>query len=232
MKIWFGIAAAVLMASSMPAQARFIATDTGDDGPINGYDSPGCASDIGRACNAMDLGFSVDFGNGRTNKIYIYDDGQVTLGGPAGGGGADFGPGSVAATLRSPALGGLVYQTVFFDRSGGGFNLHWDACSTPGSGRTDCDGQPVALSIVPDYVTRMVTFTLDTSGVSDGFFDSTFGYSLGSQTLALDALGGTSAFSFSVPMGVPEPGSWSLMILGFGAAGTALRRRRGHFEAA
>ena len=29
-----------------------------------------------------------------------------------------------------------------------------------------------------------------------------------------------------VPAGVPEPGAWALMILGFGAAGGALRRRR------
>lgn len=30
----------------------------------------------------------------------------------------------------------------------------------------------------------------------------------------------------STPMGVPEPTSWALMILGFGLAGGALRRRR------
>ena len=32
--------------------------------------------------------------------------------------------------------------------------------------------------------------------------------------------------------GVPEPASWALMILGFGAAGAALRRRRGGVVAA
>lgn len=229
MKAWFGIAAAALVASSMPAQARFIATDTGDgEGNYTGYDSPGCASDIGGTCNAFDLGFTVSFGSGRTSSIYIYDDGQGTLGSPAGNGGSVFGPGSVAATLQNPSLGGSFYQTVFFDRDGGAFNVLWNDCSTPGSGRTDCSYGPIALRIVPDYVTRLVTFTLDLSErPEDGFYGSAFGYSLGNKTLALGELSSGSAYSLSVPMGVPEPASWGLMIVGFGAAGTALRRRRG-----
>jgi hypothetical protein len=31
---------------------------------------------------------------------------------------------------------------------------------------------------------------------------------------------------FNVPLGIPEPGAWALMIMGFGGAGVALRRRR------
>lgn len=34
-------------------------------------------------------------------------------------------------------------------------------------------------------------------------------------------------FTYARDVSVPEPGTWALMILGFGAAGTALRRRRG-----
>nr|WP_240309351.1 MULTISPECIES: PEPxxWA-CTERM sorting domain-containing protein [Sphingomonas] len=35
-----------------------------------------------------------------------------------------------------------------------------------------------------------------------------------------------TAASFAVSGGVPEPATWALMLLGFGAIGTALRRRR------
>ncbi|MBS0335062.1 MAG: PEPxxWA-CTERM sorting domain-containing protein [Proteobacteria bacterium] len=34
------------------------------------------------------------------------------------------------------------------------------------------------------------------------------------------------AFAYATPGAVPEPAEWALMILGFGAAGAALRRRR------
>ena len=52
-------------------------------------------------------------------------------------------------------------------------------------------------------------------------FTACCGYSLAFQTF-MDA--GTAA--------VPEPGAWALMILGFGGAGTVLRRRRSGFAAA
>lgn len=37
---------------------------------------------------------------------------------------------------------------------------------------------------------------------------------------------GQAVFSYNSSAAVPEPGAWALMILGFGAAGSALRRRR------
>jgi hypothetical protein len=33
------------------------------------------------------------------------------------------------------------------------------------------------------------------------------------------------AATFNPPQGIPEPGAWALMILGFGATGAMLRRR-------
>jgi len=38
-------------------------------------------------------------------------------------------------------------------------------------------------------------------------------------------LTGTATYDYSYDASVPEPGSWALMIAGFGLAGTALRRR-------
>ena len=42
--------------------------------------------------------------------------------------------------------------------------------------------------------------------------------------------GGTANFS-PIVMGVPEPASWALMIIGFGSAGALLRKRRSLFAA-
>ena len=45
---------------------------------------------------------------------------------------------------------------------------------------------------------------------------------VGAYTLQLTGVGSPGR----LPGGVPEPSAWALMILGFGAAGSALRRRR------
>jgi hypothetical protein len=44
--------------------------------------------------------------------------------------------------------------------------------------------------------------------------------------------GGTANFSPTVTVGVPEPASWALMIIGFGSAGAMLRARRSRHAAA
>jgi hypothetical protein len=45
-------------------------------------------------------------------------------------------------------------------------------------------------------------------------------------TLTLDDATGWSNAVLYTPPGVPEPATWAMMLLGFGAAGTALRRSR------
>ena len=53
-----------------------------------------------------------------------------------------------------------------------------------------------------------------------------------SQTLGYSVAGGQANFgtqrlgTFNVAAAVPEPSTWALMLLGFGAIGTAMRRRR------
>ena len=93
-----------------------------------------------------------------------------------------------------------------------------------------------------------VTLTNDSTGefftgaVQNGFFDLAFfgpaGVAPGIFTLTLvgnatvdngtppsfPSIGGTASFTAAV---VPEPATWALFILGFGAIGSALRRRSG-----
>lgn len=51
-----------------------------------------------------------------------------------------------------------------------------------------------------------------------------FGLADGNQTLTTTMVLGTGA----APRGVPEPSTWAMMLLGFGAIGFSLRRSRGH----
>jgi PEP-CTERM motif-containing protein len=57
----------------------------------------------------------------------------------------------------------------------------------------------------------------------------TVGLFIGDQGDRTDNVGGASLRISAV--GVPEPSTWALMILGFGAAGAVLRRRRATFVA-
>ena len=61
----------------------------------------------------------------------------------------------------------------------------------------------------------------------DGF--STAGVTTNSSVVAQE--GGVMFWAIT-PAGVPEPSAWGLAVAGFGLAGAALRRRRGHFSRA
>lgn len=64
------------------------------------------------------------------------------------------------------------------------------------------------------------SFTLATAqNVNFFIFDTPYGDNRGGITLNL-------AFDAPGTPGVPEPGTWALMIAGFGGAGAMLRRRR------
>lgn len=71
-------------------------------------------------------------------------------------------------------------------------------------------------------------FTLSPTGFVENGFIQLFTRA-GEQTLIVNGISGTNAgFSGVVTFtpGVPEPGMWLLMILGFGAVGGAMRYRR------
>jgi hypothetical protein len=77
------------------------------------------------------------------------------------------------------------------------------------------DGFPVPL--FAPYSAHTISFIATDGGAVKARFRSFSGDGIGPL---LDNVG------LSVSGGVPEPASWALMIVGFGAAGAALRRRR------
>ncbi|WP_246450764.1 FxDxF family PEP-CTERM protein [Sphingomonas rhizophila] len=82
-------------------------------------------------------------------------------------------------------------------------------CNTPGVG--GCGSvETYALTNVPIYAFQLNT--IEINGISRG----------------LGSYGGQASFT---PGAVPEPGTWAMMLLGFGAIGFGLRRRRPAFQA-
>lgn len=102
--------------------------------------------------------------------------------------------------------------------------------------RTSFDQSPAELNFSININAIGTTFTAGT--IADGWQQFYATWNSGAATTADVALVNQNlAFSGNdfalddimldtVRPGVPEPGAWALMILGFGAAGTMLRRRR------
>ncbi|WP_419809882.1 PEPxxWA-CTERM sorting domain-containing protein [Sphingomonas sp.] len=82
-------------------------------------------------------------------------------------------------------------------------------------------GLPLTFANIGSIGAGNTTFTTFTGPVRLGASEA-LGYAVGRQgTYNNDSTG----LQFSVLAGVPEPTTWSLMILGFGAIGGAMRRR-------
>jgi hypothetical protein len=230
------------MLAAAPASARRVATDTGNFDPDTGiftppayFNSPGCTLDGAFACQAYNLGFSVRFNGGRSNKIYLYDNGLVTFGAPNS---SPFGPAAVYSNLRDdPGYYGTdFYRVAFFDKGPDYFNVRWETCASPGSNNTDCGWTgSIFLNISRNAALGLVTVSLDISdylqeGALDSFeyLEAQYGYAIDGQEQALAPLTKDSVLSFTLRdgAGVPEPASWALLLTGFGLTGTALRRQR------
>jgi hypothetical protein len=122
------------------------------------------------------------------------------------------------------------------------------ACLGPFAGRTDASpcANSAALHIGHNVLTDDVqlrvgqSVTLGATLVGQAFYYDSYSYSAGIGRAGVDALG--TAHSYVSPLspdvaivsgsgasylapGVPEPGSWAMLVAGFGVIGATLRRR-------
>lgn len=117
--------------------------------------------------------------------------------------------------------------------SGGRVDISWLAGGRPFSYGGCCNG---------DQTYRVTVYNYGTQAFSDvGQFSTVSGEAFGAKSGSVNLAGGNYALIFqgltnrdetsfidnvSASMAVPEPAAWALMIIGFGAAGAMLRRRR------
>ena len=120
------------------------------------------------------------------------------------------------------ALVSLGYGSLF-----DGSQAAWDALDPEWKIVADDGDSPVDFGVTLFGINVIGAHFGNVAGAAGNvsvFWVVDFGETGGTLTLD-DATGWSNAVLYTPP-GVPEPATWAMMLLGFGAAGTALRRSR------
>jgi len=235
----------VLLTSSQ-ADARRRVVDTDGDGNVIPLDLEGYCDFNGDDCGSIPLGYSIDFGAGAVNSFIVYGNGLFSFGNSPVDiaesfdfdGTSDF-DGSLASFNASVIAPGLNSYTDFSNPDGdevfsqsaefsfkpnNGLFVHWFECIST----FNCSSH-YSMTLTPGATGLLVEFDYD-----DFPFTPISGYSIKGVGTVENTLGDSfiipATFSTTPPVdhGVPEPGNWALMIIGFGFVGAALRRARRH----
>lgn len=242
----------LVVLSASPTEARKIVIDQGQFIAPGLPLGPACTIG-GPACTATTLPFSFDFGTGSTNLAYIYNSGIVSFGAPIPdavdplGSFLDFGV-PVIAPLYDPTASGVagpyeassrVFQPFEFPETQANFGtemflISWLDPSTV----NDEFFLSGWVHLILDASSTELRFeflhgesnTIDENIVTalPNVAGTNLGYSvLGEQLFdATPDIAAVHAYSVGIPGAIPEPATWMMMLLGFGAVGYGLRWRR------
>jgi hypothetical protein len=154
----------------------------------------------GTACSAITLPFSFDFGTGLTNQAFIYDRGIISFGAPI--------LGTVDATADFTTFGVPVIAPLYVPGptgTPGPYDAFTGTMTSPFSFPTTLPNFGTDLFYDPNAITslsiNLTTYFANNPGLSHlDVFDTTV-------------------------RSVPEPATWAMMMIGFGAIGFSMRRR-------
>jgi hypothetical protein len=204
--------AATAIALPSVAMAAVVFDSVGDSTTINiGGDQPGTSSTLFLQLTSLDANGDSTTGDLKFNYT-LTNTGDTALnpGGRVSGFGFSTDPnlsggavtGDYTNITTTPAGGQIADVEVCFSNANG------NGCSGSGGATV---GDPATGTLTLALAGGSTAITLDDFGVRY-------------QTLGLDGEG--SGRGYEVPGAVPEPGTWAMMLLGFGGIGFAMRRRR------
>ncbi len=168
----------------------------------NGWNLDDTNPALALAARGLDsIGYNAEVVSGQNGQTPTERDWLITNGINTGGAGQG---GTIAFNFSTPVNGVGAFSNILGDGDGGRVRIFGGAGLTDfiAEARFGRPGDGFG-GITSTQLIRSVQFTCDVNDdLRCGVYDIQFGTT-----------------------GVPEPGTWALMILGFGAAGTMLRRR-------
>ncbi len=218
------------------AQARRIVIDIGSTYSFDGYCSRQQSGIPGGDCEPVELPFALNLGGTMFNTVVAHSNGALSFGTALEFDQFSNSLRDFSTPIFSPFLrngegssefdrdGDFVAQLVVESNN---LSVNWFSCTTSNTCFRNnfglfltrlSDGFSVDFTYGPDgpTINGLSGYNLPT-----GSFE-TFG-ALRNQSFTFDANGSPLASA------VPEPGTWAMMIIGFGMTGSALRRRRSAF---
>ena len=174
-----------------------------------------------------------DTGGGNGNFATVYDD--FTLGSAATITGVSF----TGGYFNPPTQGMITAFTVqFYSDAAGQPGSSIYSVFVPGDGGESCGGGVICTYDLATSFTAAAGVQYWLSIVPDIAFPPQWGWAFGTggdATAYQDFFGTRSQigtdFAFTLTgAGVPEPATWAMMLIGFGAIGYSMRRRRGARE--